>query len=58
MTSDTGGFEVLRDVARYNTLAYQQELDDWIDRMDPDNPGWREGIPVELWRALPDSPGA
>ena len=53
-----GGFEVLRDVNRYNAGAFWQELDREIDRMDPCEPGWREGIPVEVWRALPDSPTA
>ena len=52
-----GGFEVLRDVLRHNAEAEEQEFFDWFDRLDPDRPGYREGISIELWRALPDSPG-
>jgi hypothetical protein len=52
-----GGFEVLRDVAVYNGEAFWQEFNDQCDRLNPDNPGFREGIPLEVWRALPDSPG-
>jgi hypothetical protein len=51
------GFEVLRDVFKANAKAYEDELDDFLDRVNIDRPGFREGIPVELWRALPDSPG-
>ena len=45
-----GGFEILRQVAAYNT---------WGGGFDAEADGpRREGIPLELWRALPDSPGA
>jgi hypothetical protein len=40
------GFEVLAAVAAYNA-AYA--FDDYGQPL-------REGIPLELWRALPDSP--
>ena len=53
-----GGFEVWREVNHYNASAFWQELDREIHRLDPCEPGWREGIPVEVWRALPDSPAA
>jgi hypothetical protein len=46
-----GGFEVLAQVAAYNGQAW----DDWYDEALEYR---REGIPVSLWRALPDSPGA
>jgi hypothetical protein len=52
-----GGFEVLRDVLRDNAEAQEQECNDWLDRFDLERPGFREGLPVELWRAPPDSPG-
>jgi hypothetical protein len=45
-----GGFEVLREVFRYNHRAQ------WA--WDEDREYQREGIPLSLWRALPDSPGA
>jgi hypothetical protein len=52
-----GGFEVLAGVARYNSAASAAEFDAWLDRHFG-GPHTREGIPVEVWRALPDSPGA
>jgi len=52
-----GGFEVLRDVLRDNAETQEQEWFESFARLDPDCPGYREGIPVELWRALPDTPG-
>ncbi|HSS22900.1 MAG TPA: hypothetical protein VLL82_00455 [Mycobacterium sp.] len=46
------GFEVLREVRRDNAKAWWAELDTEFDRLNPDRPGYREGLPVELWRAL------
>ncbi|MFE9763822.1 hypothetical protein ACFYPC_04685 [Streptomyces sp. NPDC005808] len=49
MTMD--GFEVLRDVNKYNAQALDDEMDSmshWLELH-------REGIPLETWRALPDS---
>lgn len=41
------GFGALADIAAFNTSA--RELDS--DR----DPSKREGLPIELWRALPDA---
>ncbi|MFI5720205.1 hypothetical protein [Nocardia sp. NPDC051750] len=44
-----GGFEVIVEARRRNAADRQRELDEEVEL--------REGIPVGLWRALPDSPG-
>ncbi|MBT2491513.1 hypothetical protein J7E96_23900 [Streptomyces sp. ISL-96] len=44
-----GGFEVLVDVAQHNAEAAEKA---WHEVVEGER---REGIPVELWRALPDS---
>ena len=54
-----GGFEFLRDVWRDNREAVYDELDYELGLADSDRCGWgfREGIRVDLWRSLSDSPG-
>lgn len=53
-----GGFEVLGQARKENALAAEQALREEADRLGGGlRGGLREGIPLELWRALPDSPG-
>ena len=54
-----GGLEVLRDVLRDNEAAWWGEMNYLLDLADHDRTGmgFREGIRVDLWRALGDSPG-
>ncbi|MGI5192265.1 hypothetical protein ACQEVY_01190 [Streptomyces sp. CA-288835] len=46
-----GGFEVLVEAAAENAKAAEEALDAALDAPT------REGIPLQMWRALPDSPG-
>ena len=46
-----GGFEVLRQARLENAKAAEKALAKMLDRQ------LREGIPVDLWRCLPDSTG-
>jgi hypothetical protein len=48
--ADEGGFEVLPYVQAYNDYF---ALYGW----DEDDQPRREGIPLGVWRALPDAPG-
>ena len=52
------GFEVPRGVRRFNAAVRAAEFDAWLDRLIWVGARYREGIPVDLWRALPDSPDA
>jgi hypothetical protein len=48
------GFEVLVEAAEDNARARDSAL---FEEDDSPMAPRREGIPVNLWRALPDSPG-
>ena len=49
----------LVSVARCNAARERREFDAWLDRLLDGSGGYtREGIDVDLWRALPDSPNA
>ena len=49
----------LANVRRYNHAQQAREIDAWLDRLLSGIGGYRrEGIDVDLWRALPDSPNS
>jgi hypothetical protein len=48
-----GGFEVLVAVSRHNAKATEEAFNQGADLLGS---GTREGIPVAMWRQLPDAP--